>query len=73
VIWHKVLGLFRNHSVKTFLMNSIAADCQWMADHFVKGELNVLIDSTYPLDQTAKAHERSESGRARGKIIIRIK
>ena len=73
VFWHKMLAFFRSHSVKTFLMKSNAADCKWMADQAVSGKLKVLIDSTYSLQQTAMAHERSESGRARGKIIIRIK
>lgn len=37
------------------------------------GKLRVTIDSEYPLEETAKAHERSESRRARGKIVIRVR
>lgn len=36
------------------------------------GKLVVNIDSEFPLDQIADAHERSESGRAQGKIIINV-
>jgi len=32
----------------------------------------VNIDSEFSLDQVADAHERSESGRAQGKIIINV-
>lgn len=36
------------------------------------GKLVVNIDSEFPLNQIADAHERSESGRAQGKIIINV-
>ncbi|MEQ8977006.1 MAG: zinc-binding dehydrogenase [Deltaproteobacteria bacterium] len=31
------------------------------------------IDSVVPLDQIADAHAKSETGRARGKIVIAVK
>jgi NADPH:quinone reductase-like Zn-dependent oxidoreductase len=37
-----------------------------------EGVLRVTIDSEFPLEETAKAHERSESRRARGKIVIHV-
>lgn len=36
------------------------------------GQLKVSIDSEFSLDQVAAAHERSETGRAQGKIIINV-
>ena len=36
------------------------------------GQLKVSIDSEFALDQVAEAHERSETGRAQGKIIINV-
>ena len=36
------------------------------------GHLRVNIDSEFGLDQVAEAHERSETGRAQGKIIINV-
>jgi NADPH:quinone reductase-like Zn-dependent oxidoreductase len=36
------------------------------------GKLVVNIDSEFSLDQVAQAHERSETGRAQGKIIINV-
>ncbi|MFT7562265.1 MAG: NADPH:quinone reductase-like Zn-dependent oxidoreductase [Flavobacteriales bacterium] len=36
------------------------------------GKFKVNIDSEFTFDQVAQAHERSESGRAQGKIIINI-
>lgn len=36
------------------------------------GALSVKIDSVFPLDQVAQAHAKSESGHARGKIIVQV-
>ena len=36
------------------------------------GELRVLIDSVFPLDQAAAAHRRSETRHARGKIVLKV-
>jgi len=38
-----------------------------------EGRLHVTIDSVFPLEETAKAHVRSESRRARGKIVICVR
>ncbi len=43
-----------------------------LAEYADAGQLKVSIDSEYSLDQIAQAHERSESGRAQGKIIINV-
>ncbi|MEJ2793470.1 NADP-dependent oxidoreductase [Iodobacter sp. LRB] len=36
------------------------------------GHIKVVIDSVFPLAGAALAHERSESGRARGKIVLQV-
>ncbi|WP_411743468.1 NADP-dependent oxidoreductase [Reinekea sp.] len=36
------------------------------------GKFKVNIDSEFTLDQTSQAHERSETGRAQGKIIVNV-
>lgn len=37
------------------------------------GALKVVIDQTFPLAEARAAHERSESGRARGKIVLQVR
>lgn len=37
-----------------------------------EGRLARRIDSTFPLDEIAKAHERQEDGRPRGKVLVEI-
>jgi NADPH:quinone reductase-like Zn-dependent oxidoreductase len=39
---------------------------------FDAGKLRSLEDSLYPLSEVAAAHAHSESGRARGKIILQV-
>lgn len=36
------------------------------------GKLKIIIDSVYPLAEIVAAHEKSESGRARGKIVLQV-
>ncbi len=43
-----------------------------LADLVEKGRLTVAIDSVFPLAEAAKAHERGETGRARGKIVLQV-
>ncbi|CAG7644846.1 NADP-dependent oxidoreductase [Paenibacillus allorhizosphaerae] len=44
-----------------------------IARWFDRGDLQVALDMTVPLAATRQAHERSESRRARGKIVIVVK
>jgi NADPH:quinone reductase-like Zn-dependent oxidoreductase len=37
------------------------------------GAIRPLVDSVHPLEEISKAHALSESGRARGKIVIRLR
>ncbi|MEV6140661.1 NADP-dependent oxidoreductase [Nocardia sp. NPDC051990] len=41
-----------------------------LADLHTKGELQILISATYPLDQAAAAHHDLETGHVRGKIVL---
>jgi enoyl reductase len=41
-----------------------------LADLHSKGELQILIAATYPLDQAAAAHHDLETGHIRGKIVL---
>lgn len=47
-------------------------DLQTLADLMQNGELSAVIDQIYSLDEIHQAMQHSESGRARGKIIVRI-
>ena len=49
-----------------------AARLAEMAALIDAGRLTVAIDSEFPLADAAAAHARSETGRARGKVILRV-
>jgi NADPH:quinone reductase-like Zn-dependent oxidoreductase len=50
-----------------------AADLRIISGWVDEGRLRSVIDSEYVLDEIQQAHERSQTLRARGKIVIRIK
>ncbi|MCA1655624.1 MAG: NADP-dependent oxidoreductase [Pseudonocardiaceae bacterium] len=43
-----------------------------LADLVAKDQLRVVIDSVFPLADAAKAHERGETGRTTGKIVLTV-
>lgn len=43
-----------------------------LVDLVGSGQLTVAIDSVFPLSDAAEAHERGETGRAQGKIVLRV-
>lgn len=49
-----------------------AAQLAELAALFDAEKLQVVIDSVFDLKELAKAHEKSESGRARGKIVVQV-
>ena len=62
---HKVSAFFCFVQPNSEQLNELAK----LAD---AGKLSVNIDSEFTLDQAAQAHERSETGRAQGKIIVNV-
>jgi NADPH:quinone reductase-like Zn-dependent oxidoreductase len=43
-----------------------------LTDLVAKNQLKVTLDSVFPLSEAAKAHERGETGRATGKIVLNV-
>jgi NADPH:quinone reductase-like Zn-dependent oxidoreductase len=54
----------------SFLVEPDYAGLESLAALADQGELRVVIDETFPLDQAAPAHQRLEDGRAKGKIVL---
>lgn len=44
-----------------------------LADLCEQGTIRPVIDTVYPLDQIAQAHTHSDSGRARGKFVVKVR
>ena len=53
-------------------VESYTRDLDTLREMIESGKVKPILDSEYPLEEINAAYERSKSGRARGKIVIRI-
>ncbi len=65
-----VTGWFADQEISTLFASLGKDDMQTLADMMSDGRLVTVIDRTYALKDVPEAMRHSESGRARGKIII---
>ncbi len=63
-------ALFSKKKVKMVFLKKLPEDIKWIRDQIALGHIKVVIDRTYPLRDARKAHEYSETGRAKGKIVL---
>ncbi len=68
----KVAGWFADQEITTLFARVSQEDMQTLADMMSDGRLATVIDRTYSLEDASEAIRYSESGRARGKIIITV-
>ncbi|MEM6754899.1 MAG: NAD(P)-dependent alcohol dehydrogenase, partial [Cyanobacteria bacterium P01_C01_bin.38] len=66
-------SFFGNQKAKFILAQPNTGDLVYLNELILLGKLRVVIDCTYPLQELAAAHIYSESERAKGKIVIRIR
>jgi NADPH:quinone reductase-like Zn-dependent oxidoreductase len=55
-----------------FMVQPSRDDLGRIAQLFDAGKVRVLIDSVFPLSQARAAHEKSQTGRAKGKIVLEV-
>lgn len=72
LIMAAVVSPFVDQTLVSLLARFDNADLETLAAMMASGELRSEIDRHYPLDQVAEAMAYSESGRARGKIILDV-
>lgn len=65
-------ALFSSRKLKMILVKNRASDLSWIIQKVVAGEIRILFDREYVLRDVRSAHEYSETGRVRGKLIIHI-
>lgn len=66
-----LLSLLSTKKSKMVLLKTRKDDVKWIRDHIALGNIKVIHDKSYKLEDARKAHEHSETGRARGKIILK--
>jgi NADPH:quinone reductase-like Zn-dependent oxidoreductase len=64
--WGKRQYVFVDGKMETAVFEQLAT---WMKE----GELHAVVDSTFEFGDTPKAYERLRTGRARGKVVVRVK
>ena len=66
------LTLFTSKKAKLFFAKANSKDLTYLKDLIETGKVKSIVDRTYPLSEVAEAHRYSESGRAVGKIVIKV-
>jgi NADPH:quinone reductase-like Zn-dependent oxidoreductase len=67
-----LIGFLMKKKARSVMVRPNAADMEWMRDHIESGRIKIIIDRAYSLDQIVEALAYSETGRARGKIVLRV-
>lgn len=67
-----LLGPFVDQQLKPMLAQLDQGDLEFLAELMASGRLVPVIDREFPLEDVAEAISYSETGRARGKIVIRV-
>jgi NADPH:quinone reductase-like Zn-dependent oxidoreductase len=62
----------RGVRAESLVMSPDAAQLAQIAELLAAGELRVEIAESFPLEQVQAAHELSESGHTRGKIVLSV-
>lgn len=58
------------HQIRRLRPTRSAQTLAALANLHTRGELQILVSATYPLDQAAAAHHKLETGHIRGKIVL---
>ena len=69
---HAALNLVRSKKVLPVLLSPNAADLGVLDALVAKKQLEVVIDSRFPLAELGAAWARSRSGRVAGKVIVEL-
>lgn len=67
-----VTGIFSSKKTKLVLLKNKNEDIKWIRDQIAIGKIKPVIDREYQLHEAQKAHEYSESERAKGKIVLSV-
>ena len=68
----RLSGPFMEQEVVSILAQLTGDDLALLAKLMSEGKISSRLDQSFPLEETAQAVAYSETGRARGKIIIQV-
>ncbi len=65
-------GVISSRKARFIRVKPNASDMTWLLSHIESGRIKVVIDKVFSLEQAREALAYSESGRAKGKIVITV-
>lgn len=71
-ILEQVTTIFTSQKAESIIASFNQEDAAWLLKQMAEGQLKTIIDRTYRLDEIAQVHAYSESGKAKGKILLRL-
>jgi NADPH:quinone reductase-like Zn-dependent oxidoreductase len=71
-LWAMVVDPFVDQKLSMVMARQSRADLETLAQMLVAGQLRTVVDRRFALDDIAEAIRYSETGRARGKIIVQV-
>jgi NADPH:quinone reductase-like Zn-dependent oxidoreductase len=73
IFWNIFITSFLSgKKAATMMVGQRAADIEWMCGQIGNNKIKVIIDRVFPLDHVKEALAYSQTGRARGKIVLKI-
>ncbi|MGD1076550.1 MAG: NAD(P)-dependent alcohol dehydrogenase [Thermodesulfovibrionales bacterium] len=67
-----LIGFFMGKKAKSIMVKPNATDMEWMKAQIEAGNIRIVIDRVYSLEQAVEALAYSEMGKAKGKVILSI-
>jgi NADPH:quinone reductase-like Zn-dependent oxidoreductase len=71
-IFQAMTNRFRRKKLKFGVANEGAKNLNVLCEWIESGKVNPVIDTVYPLSQTADAHRHYETGHSKGRVVISI-
>jgi len=71
-IFYMMTNVFRKKKLKSGVADESAANLELLREWIENGKIKPVIDTVYPLRQTANAHRHYETGHAKGRVVISI-
>lgn len=67
-----ITGFLPGKKARSMWVRPSASDMEWLKLQIEAGEIGIVVERIFPLDQTKEALAHSEGGRSRGKIAIKV-
>jgi NADPH:quinone reductase-like Zn-dependent oxidoreductase len=65
-------SLFPGKKAATMMVGFKAEDMAWLCGQIEAGRVKVVLDKVFPMDQAKEALAYSQTGRARGKVVLKV-